>query len=292
METGWRMANKMYEEEDIRAIAKKIKSLAPLLRDGAFTVAEMSRGIERVFEEGERKGRNEGYGAGYNSGFLRGKDEGYKGGYSEGHTAGYEDGYIVGRENSQGVELPTLTTPGTADDLVEGKQLIDGGGNIVEGAIPVRTSDNVGVVGAEVVVPEGYYAEAVSKAIETDIFYNAGYNAGYSKGETDGYTGGYTTGYNTGLTDGAENLKTTEARTVTDLKFERTAQHDLGLTVPSGYYGVDAQKIIDLEPYYDEGFDAGRSAGYSEGRNVGYSEGFADGAASVATYEDGNGVAY
>lgn len=336
------MAKHLYEEERIKDIAKKIRELAPGLRDGLFTTSEMPNGIERVFEEGERKGRTagftEGYGSGYNSGVLRGKEEGYDDGYNKGHEEGYHKGYTDGAEDNQGVELPKLTTPGTADDLVEGKQLIDGEGNIVEGAIPVRTSDNVGVIGDEVVVPEGYYAETVSKAIETDIFYNAGYNAGYSKGETDGYTGGYTTGYNIGLTDGAEKLKTdeartsdnvtysvnnasvtvtiesgyyaentekviegddldpitdraydeglvdggtyvktTEARTAADLVFERLGTYDLGLTVTSGYYGEGVTKIIDVEPYYDEGYDKGLNDGLTAG---------------AGTYEDGNGVKY
>lgn len=33
-----------------------------------------------------------------------------------------------------GIQLPTLTSPGTAADLLAGKQLIDGDGNIIEGA--------------------------------------------------------------------------------------------------------------------------------------------------------------
>lgn len=36
-----------------------------------------------------------------------------------------------------GIELPDLTNPGTAADLVEGKQLIDGDGNVITGTIPM-----------------------------------------------------------------------------------------------------------------------------------------------------------
>lgn len=280
METGWRMANKMYEEEDIRAIAKKIKSLAPLLRDGAFTVAEMSRGIERVFEEGERKGRNEGYGAGYNSGFLRGKDEGYKGGYSEGHTEGYEDGYIVGRENSQGVELPPLASPGTADDLVEGKQLIDGEGNIVEGTIPTRSSDNVGLIGLEVTVPEGYYPERVEKTIDADRIYMAGHTEGYS------------TGYSEGLTAGAENVKRDEAKTAEDVSIYLGDRDEVVADIPVGYYNTKVEKRLDISTYLESTYDDGWNSGYNRGSEVGYNEGFDAGVESVVTYEDGNEVAY
>lgn len=295
------MAKHLYEEERIKDIAKKIRELAPGLRDGLFTTSEMPNGIERVFEEGERKGRTtgftEGYGAGYSSGVLRGKEEGYDNGYNKGHEEGYQEGYTEGAEDNQGVELPTLTNPGTATDLVEGKQLIDGEGNIVEGAIPVRTADNVGVIGTEVAVPEGYYPERVEKEIDTQPFYNAGYNAGYSKGETDGYTGGYSTGYEIGKVDGAENLKTEEARTAADLDVERLDKNNLGLAVTSGYYGDGVTKVIDIKPYYTEGYEEGHEeghyVGWQEGRNVGYTEGYNDGlTAGACTHEDGNGVAY
>lgn len=38
-----------------------------------------------------------------------------------------------------GVELPSLTSPGAAEDLVQGKQLIDGDGNVVDGTLVVPT---------------------------------------------------------------------------------------------------------------------------------------------------------
>ena len=40
-----------------------------------------------------------------------------------------------------GVTLPELENPATASDLASGKQLIDGNGNIVEGAVPVVRDD-------------------------------------------------------------------------------------------------------------------------------------------------------
>lgn len=283
------MAKHLYEEERIKDIAKKIRELAPGLREGLFTTSEMPNGIERVFEEGERKGKTagftEGYGSGFNAGVSRGKEEGYNDGYNKGHEVGYLKGYSEGAEDNQGVELPKLTTPGTADDLVEGKQLIDGKGNIVEGNIPMKASTDVGVIGTEVVVPAGYYTDDVRQPIDTEPFYKAGYSAGYSEGETFGYTGGYSVGYETGKVDGAENLKTEEARTAADLELERVSQYDLELTVSSGYYAKDTNKLIDVTPYYAEG----QTAGYNNGYNVG----FADGVVSAgSTYEDGNGVKY
>ena len=40
-----------------------------------------------------------------------------------------------------GVTLPELENPATASDLASGKQLIDGNGNVVEGAVPVVRDD-------------------------------------------------------------------------------------------------------------------------------------------------------
>lgn len=211
------MAQQLYEEKKIRAIATKIRSLAPILGNSTFTTAEMPDAIERVYEEGKRKGKTEGYGSGYNEGVIRGKEDGYNDGYNKGHDEGYHKGYTEGAEDNQGVNLPPLTSPGTADDLVEGKQLIDGNGNIVYGAIPVRTA--------------------------------------------------------------------------TDLDFEQLAQHDLGLTVPLGYYGEGVTKIIDVKPYYEEGYEVGEHEGFDRGRQYGWGEGYQAGLAAN-TYEDGNGVAY
>lgn len=198
------MAKQLYEEERIKDIAKKIRELAPGLRDGLFTTSEMPNGIERVFEEGERKGRTagftEGYGAGYSSGASRGKEEGYNDGYNKGHEEGYYKGYSEGAEDNQGVQLPPLISPGTADDLVEGKQLIDGKGNIVEGAIPVRTAADVSIYLSErdeVVadVPVGYYNTAVQKSLDISTYLEATYE--------DGWNSGYNRGYTVGLSAGA-----------------------------------------------------------------------------------------
>ena len=57
-----------------------------------------------------------------------------------------------------GVTLPTLTNPGTATDLAEGVELIDGAGNIVTGAIPVWVG-----IGTQNTTPT--YDETTSKII-------------------------------------------------------------------------------------------------------------------------------
>lgn len=61
-----------------------------------------------------------------------------------------EDVYNVGYEagSNSGITLPTLTNPGTAADLLAGRQLIDGNGNIVEGT--AKSYDDGLVDGQEV----------------------------------------------------------------------------------------------------------------------------------------------
>lgn len=66
-----------------------------------------------------------------------------------------------------GVELPELTNEGTAADLLSGKQLIDGDGNVVEGTIPTKVAGDLTASGATVKVPAGYYASQVTKSVSS-----------------------------------------------------------------------------------------------------------------------------
>lgn len=65
----------------------------------------------------------------------------------------------------KGVELPALTNPGTASDLVEGTELIDGAGKVVTGNIPKRGYNDVAISGSQVHVPAGYYEDNVGRAL-------------------------------------------------------------------------------------------------------------------------------
>ena len=62
---------------------------------------------------------------------------------------------------------PTLTNPGTASDLLSGKELIDQDGNVVTGTIPTKTSSDLTSSGATVTAPSGYYASSASKSVST-----------------------------------------------------------------------------------------------------------------------------
>lgn len=48
---------------------------------------------------------------------------------------------------SGGMQLPTLTNPGTANDLAQGKQLINADGSIVTGVVPNRGAVNATIDG-------------------------------------------------------------------------------------------------------------------------------------------------
>ena len=67
----------------------------------------------------------------------------------------------------EGNKLPTLTNPGTSDDLLLDKQLIDSNGNIIEGTIPTKTASDLTVNEATVIVPQGYYSTDVNKTVAT-----------------------------------------------------------------------------------------------------------------------------
>lgn len=58
-----------------------------------------------------------------------------------------------------GVELPTLTNPGTAEDLLLGKEFINSEGNIVTGSMPNNGTITMTMDGIEtksISIPEGY----------------------------------------------------------------------------------------------------------------------------------------
>lgn len=64
-----------------------------------------------------------------------------------------------------GTKLPELTNPGTASDLLAGKQLIDQYGNPLTGTMPTKRAADLTANGAAVSVPAGYYPSPVSKSV-------------------------------------------------------------------------------------------------------------------------------
>lgn len=55
----------------------------------------------------------------------------------------------------------------SASDLLQGVTAHDKSGEVVEGSIPIKTSEDLTVNGAMVTVPKGYYAGSVTKSVAT-----------------------------------------------------------------------------------------------------------------------------
>lgn len=76
--------------------------------------------------------------------------------------------------------LPSLTNPGTAADLLSGKQLIDTNGNVLTGTMPNRGAVNVDVSGGYAyTIPQGYHdgTGKVTGLIKSCIFFSQRWNA-------------------------------------------------------------------------------------------------------------------
>jgi flagellar biosynthesis/type III secretory pathway protein FliH len=301
------MAKKAYEEEKIRAIADQIKKLVPSLEWNEFTTGEMPDAIKQVYEAGRKSGNTDGYLSGKiygeNEGKAKGRLEGYRDGYNRGHEYGYQQGFEKGFEegskNNAGIELPELTNPGTANDMLKDKQLIDGEGNIVTGTIETKTyMDLMSEYGsATVTVPPGYYAVTAEKTIIIEPFFYNGYNEGYKDGWGVGYyegydigtNDGYDMGYDEGYDAGMAKVKTDEARTSSDVTHS-VSKIAATITIPSGYYAEEVKKVLDvqdgdLDPIVDAAYDEGAEAGYNYGYDLGFATGELSGVNKVKTEE-------
>lgn len=80
----------------------------------------------------------------------------------------WPDGYKAAVDAIQtGVELPELTNPGAASDLLAGKELIGADGEVVVGNVPERGSDDLIVSNNAIVVPAGHYPNQVSAVLDS-----------------------------------------------------------------------------------------------------------------------------
>ena len=66
-----------------------------------------------------------------------------------------------------GVELPSLSNPASASEILKGKEAINANGSKITGTIETKTSSNLTASGATVTVPAGYYATNASKSVST-----------------------------------------------------------------------------------------------------------------------------
>lgn len=80
----------------------------------------------------------------------------------------WPDGYKAAVDAIQtGVELPELTNPGAASDLLAGKELIGADGEVVVGTAPERGSDDLIVSNNGIVVPAGHYPKQASAVLDS-----------------------------------------------------------------------------------------------------------------------------
>ena len=133
-----------------------------------------------------------------------------------------------------GIQLPTLTNPGSASDLLSGKELINQDGNKITGTISTKTSSDLTSSGATVTVPAGYYASSASKSVSTatqatpNISVNSSGLITASVTQSAGYV-------SSGTKSSTKQLTTKSAATITP----RTSDQ----TIASGTYLTGTQTI-------------------------------------------------
>jgi hypothetical protein len=151
-----------------------------------------------------------------------------------------------------GVELPALTNEGSASDLLSGKELIDGEGNVVTGTIPTKTSSDLKASGATITVPSGYYATQATKSVATatqatpSVSVNSSGLITASATQTAGYV-------SAGTKSGTKQLTTQAAKTITPTKSSQTA-------VASGRYTTGAVTVAAIPSQYITTTDATAAA--------------------------------
>lgn len=137
-----------------------------------------------------------------------------------------------------GVQLPELSNPGTAADLLAGKQLVDQYGNPLTGTMPQRSVANLTASGAAVTVPAGYYPSQVSKSVATathpkPTISRSGGTVTANHVQSAGYTSG-------GTTSETLTIPTKAGTTITPGTSRKTAVSSGYLTTGAVYVAGDA----------------------------------------------------
>lgn len=78
----------------------------------------------------------------------------------------FPDGFVTAIGNiKEGADLPILVNPGTADDVLLNKEVLNQGGELMTGTIPTKSESSVIVSENIVTIPSGYYKEIVKKSV-------------------------------------------------------------------------------------------------------------------------------
>lgn len=137
-----------------------------------------------------------------------------------------------------GVQLPELTNPGSAADLLAGKQLVDQYGNPLTGTMPQKSASDLTASGASIIVPAGYYPSQVSKSVVTathpkPTISRSGGTITASHVQSAGYTEG-------GTTTGTLSIPTQAGTTITPGTSKKTAVSSGRITTGTVYVNGDA----------------------------------------------------
>lgn len=138
--------------------------------------------------------------------------------------------------------LPELTNPGTASDMLFGKELIDASGNIVTGTIESKSIHSLSVDSEYVTVPAGYYSKKVIKSVgtATQAIPSITVDSTGKITATATQTGGYVYA---GTKSSTEQLTTQAAKTITPTKSSQTA-------VASGMYTTGDVTVAAIPSEY------------------------------------------
>lgn len=151
-----------------------------------------------------------------------------------------------------GTDLPELSNEGSAADLLNGKQLIDGDGNVVTGTIATKTKSDLTASGATVTVPAGYYASQATKIIEPaaqaipSIIVDSNGLITASTNQSAGYV-------TAGIKSSTKQLLTKGTKTITPTKYSQIA-------VPADVYITGDITVAAIPSEYITTTDATASA--------------------------------
>ena len=151
-----------------------------------------------------------------------------------------------------GVELPDLSNPAVAGQILSGYEAIDENGEVIIGTIDTKTSNDLTASGETVTVPAGYYASQATKSVNTVTQATPSISVDGSGLITASAT--QSAGYVSAGTNSATKQLTTQAsKTVIPSTSEQTA-------VASGVYTTGAVTVAAIPSQYITTTDATASA--------------------------------